>query len=149
MDVAPISGAERRKYLRFAPKLTAELQVPPKLRDSLGGNSVVTVRVMDLSEGGMGFFFPLAIDLGSFIKLRVLFPDMDDKLDVAGTVRRNIPPPPVAKDFIVGIEFADISHDIRKKVAIWRNWVTSTMVRKKTDEDRRELGLDGVSEIGK
>ncbi len=144
MDREPLSGAERRKYLRFAPPLKAELEVPRKnLLGAVGFKRGVPVRVMDLCEGGAGVFAPEPIDKGTFVRLHVRFEEMNDELELTGQVVRLIPPPPVAKDWIIGVEFSEISKASQKKIAAWRDYVTSTMVRKKSDDRRRELGLDG------
>ena len=144
MEREPLSGAERRKYLRFAPPLKAELEVPRKLLGAVGFNRGVPVRVMDLCEGGAGVFAPEPIDKGTFVRLKIRFEEMNDELDLSGQVVRLVPPPPVAKDWIIGVEFSEISKQNQRKITAWRNYVTSTMVRKKNDDRRKELGLDGA-----
>ena len=144
MDRQPLSGAERRQYLRFAPPIQAELEVPRKnLLGAVGMKRGVPVRVMDLCEGGAGIFAPEALEKGTFVKLHIRFEELNDELDLTGQVVRLIPPPPVAKDWIVGVEFTEVTRDQQKKIGAWRNHVTSTMVRKKTEDRRKELGLDG------
>jgi c-di-GMP-binding flagellar brake protein YcgR len=145
MDPSPSKGAERRQYIRFAPPIGAELQVPRKLLGAVGLNRGLNARIMDLSEGGAGLFVAEQIEKGTVIKIHIEFKDLNDVLDISGTVVRCTPPPPIAgaKEWIIGVEFADVSRELKKKIDSWRLHVSSTMVRRKTEERRRELGLGG------
>lgn len=144
------SGADRRRYIRFSPPIQVEVEVPRKLLGAVGMRRTVVARLMDLCEGGAGVFIPEAVEKGTAVRLKIRFEELNDSLEIPGVVMRSVGPPPVAnaKDWILGIEFTQITREIEKKIATWRDHVTSTLVRKKTDERRKELGLDPSDPTG-
>jgi c-di-GMP-binding flagellar brake protein YcgR len=137
----PNPWLEKRKFVRFNPPAAAELTVPRKLVGMLGLGRGVAVRVIDLSEGGCAILSSEQLPKEAVVTLKMEVKELGDVLEIRGKIVRVTPPPPVASDWVIGLEFTELSKESQIKIAGWRTYFTSTMMRKKNDEKRRDLGI--------
>jgi hypothetical protein len=135
---------DKRKFVRFNPTgAVVELSLPRRLMGAFGLKRAVPARIVDLSEGGAAFFVPEELAKGSTVGVRIQVKELGDVLELQGIVTRITPPLPGAKaqEWIVGVDFAEIAREVQIKIAGWRSYTTSTMMRRKTDDRRRDLGI--------
>ncbi|PSH04109.1 MAG: hypothetical protein CXZ00_08635 [Acidobacteria bacterium] len=90
MGVSPYAG--ERKYARFSLDVRAKL---------IGGGLEITVRTLDISEGGVGIVSPGEIAPGTLFAIEFVFPTMQDVFRAKAVVNNR-------KGFRWGLEFADI-----------------------------------------
>jgi c-di-GMP-binding flagellar brake protein YcgR len=141
------SGSDRRQFQRFAPPVEVQLEVPGKLLGPLNQQQL-RVRIMDLSTGGVGLFVDREIEKGRQVNIRIIYPELKEGLELVGTVKRSVAPPPVAKDWIIGIEFNGLTLEAHAVLDRWQRHAASTMVRSRHEDKRRDFGLTGPGPDG-
>lgn len=129
----------KRKFSRF--NLPGMVQVIR--RGFLGLKKTADAKIVDISEGGMGFMWPEEIAKGTRLELRIEVKEVKDLLEVEATVTRASPPLPIAKEqiWIISTEFDELPPGDQVKIAGWRSFFGSTMIRKKEDEKRKDFGF--------
>ena len=135
---------DKRKFMRFTPReAVVEVNIPRKLMGAFGLKRSVPARIVDLCEGGAGFFLPEELAKGSTVGVRIAVKELGDVIEIPGTVTRVGSPLPGSKtqEWIIGVDFGEISHADQVKIAGWRTFFGSTMIRRKTDDKRRDLGI--------
>jgi hypothetical protein len=141
--------ADKPKPTRFAPPVKAEVKVPGKLLGPITQTDF-TCKVVDLTTSGADFLFSQQLEKGLGVELRLVYPELQEGIELKGTVIRAVAPPPVAgaKDWIIGVDFGKVTMEAHKLLDKWRRHALSTMVRTRNEDKRRDFGLHGPGPDG-
>ncbi len=142
MDMAGDSSSpDRAKAVRVAPPVTVAVELPDT-------NQALAARIKDLSTKTIGIFVGEALEKGRKVKVRIVYPELEEGIDLMGAVTRVVPPPPVAKEWIVEVAFEKLTIEADIVLDRWVRHALSTMVRVRNQEKRRDFGLAGPGPDG-
>ena len=83
--------------------------------------------------------FPKAIDKGAQIRVRIEDPKFREVVDWTARVVWVNPPPPIATTWVVGVEFVELSRDLKLRIQGWRSFYTSEEYKKQLDDSEQAL----------
>lgn len=132
------TGAERRKFARFAPD---KYRATVKKKGLIGGT--ISERLVDLSEGGAQFISLQPIKKGAFVKLSVHMEKFGDTIGAEGQVLWVRQQSTARGDqWRCGILFTDLPDDARRKLANNASWFTSEVyLARKRQREREAFGF--------
>ena len=129
----------KRKHVRFGIPSRAQVSISR----FLGFKKTLEGRVVDISEGGASVMLTEEVAKGARVHIRIDVKEVKDLLEADGTIASVAPPLPGVKDptWITGVKFDELPREDEMKIAGWRSYFGSTMIRKKDDDRRRDLGM--------
>jgi hypothetical protein len=131
--------SERRKLDRFPPQGWIAKVSLPRTFMGFGGGDALSVPLLDLSETGARVLFPKAIDKGAQIRVRIEDPKFKEVVEWTARVVWVNPPPPIATTWVVGVEFVELSRDLKLRIQGWRSFYTSEEYKKQLDDSEKAL----------
>ena len=132
------SGAERRRFARFAPD---KYRAVVKKKGLIG--ATISETLVDLSEGGAQFISPEPVKQGTKVKVSVHMDKFGDTVGAEGQVlwvRQQTTAR--GERWRCGILFTDLDEDARRKLSNNASWFTSEVyLARKRQREREALGF--------